>query len=620
MEIDRASDDSKHHFRGRLLAILIASAFIISLIATMLIAPTPSEGNPTAPDVPARITYTAHADISINGNAGFLGSNASTGITKGSGTASDPYIIEGWEMNLSSSASMAGISITNANVHFMIRNCFVHDGGVLPGIRLHSCSNGTVFNNNCSKNLRGIDIRDSNKNTLTNNNCSDHNSFGIYLFNSSGNTLSNNTCSGNAFGITLETSCNNNTISNNTCESNDWGGGINLGFSCNYNDVQNNTCQNNNDGIYLYSSVNNAIRNNNCSDNHRAGISLDSSSDCSLADNVMIADGVFIQGDLLSHYNTHDIGTSNTVNGKPVYYYKNLSGITVPAGAGEVILANCTDFVIENYILSDATVGIEIAFSSGVLISNNTCSSDNQYGIYLYISSNNTLTNNNCSNNSGDGVSLVSSSNNTLSNNNCSDDYCGLSLESSSNNALVNNTCSNGGDGIYLWSSSDNNTLTNNTCNLNWNSGIYLWACSNIISWNEVCNNTSYGVLADFGSSDNRIWNNTFIGNNGAGSIYDINHIQAYDAAVTDNWWNSSSGFGNYWSDLTSPDSLPPFGIVDWSYNLTGGAKDYYPLTTQSIPPWIPEFSNLVVPIIGLMLIFMMMSRMRKKPYLLLSA
>jgi parallel beta-helix repeat protein len=169
-----------------------------------------------------------------------------------------------------------------------------------------------------------------------------------------------------------------------------------------------------------------------------------------------------------------------------------------------------------------------------------------------------------------------------------------------------------------LESSSNNNTISNNNCSSNNNYGIYLDSSSNnIVAWNHICNNSGYGIYASTGADRNMIWNNTFIGNNGAGSVYDINHIQAYDAG-TNNYWNTSGsphGYGNYWSDLTTPDTNFD-GIVDWSYNLTGsaGAKDYYPLTAPSIPPIIPEFSEVVIPIVGLMLIALVIGGTRKKP------
>jgi len=74
----------------------------------------------------------------INGDSGFTSAN---GVTGGSGTSSDPYIIQGW--NLSSTGP--GISINNTNAYFAIRNVVV----VLvrccyPGITMSNVTNGAI--------------------------------------------------------------------------------------------------------------------------------------------------------------------------------------------------------------------------------------------------------------------------------------------------------------------------------------------------------------------------------------------------------------------------------------------------------------------------------------------
>jgi hypothetical protein len=104
-----------------------------------------------------------------------------------------------------------------------------------------------------------------------------------------------------------------------------------------------------------------------------------------------------------------------------------------------------------------------------------------------------------------------------------------------------------------------------------------------------LCNNTGYGVYIWSGSNNNRIWNNTFIGNNGAGSAYNSTHTQSYDDG-TSNRWNSSGslhGYGNWWSDWQTQDIVPPFGIADSPYDISGsaGAKDYYPLLSADFYP-----------------------------------
>ena len=115
-------------------------------------------------------------------------------------------------------------------------------------------------------------------------------------------------------------------------------------------------------------------------------------------------------------------------------------------------------------------------------------------------------------------------------------------------------------------------------------------------------------------SSSNIVFNNTFIGNNGAGSTYNSSHVQAYDDG-TNNWWNSTDGYGNWWSDWTKPDYVPPYGIVDLPYNISGsaGAKDYYPLTTTPTQP-IPEFGVMPFVVVLMAAIVFTTEGRRRKP------
>lgn len=498
-----------------------------------------------------------HDAILINGNSGFT--NAS-GVTWGSGTESDPYVIEGWDI---SALAASGIEILNTDAHFVVRSCLVH-GSTSPysGIRLGSCVNGTLDNNSLSSNY-----------------------YGIYLESSSGNAISKNNCSNNWYGIFLSGSSSDNTLCNNNCSNNKYDG-IELYYQCNNNTICNNTFLDNLDGIHLESSYGNT-----------------------LANNVMVNNGMSIVGYLVSECNTHDIDTSNTVNGRPLYFYRDQSGITVPTGAGQILLANCTDFIIEGQNLEGATVGVELAFSSNITIRNNTFL-NNTYGIFLWFSDGNTVSDNAISNNevSSDnwwyGIGLRYSNDNNITNNTCSDSLYGLGLgPSSSNNTIGNNSCTNNTSGIALVLSSNNNTLMNNTFSYNSQHGILLQSSSNnTFTGNNLSYNTKYAIDLFLSSDNNRIWNNTFISNNGAGDIYDWAHVQAYDDG-TGNCWNSTDGYGNFWSDWRGPDLSPMDGIVDYPYRIGGsaGTWDFYPIAEYYGTP-IPEFGAMLLTVVGLVI------------------
>lgn len=121
-------------------------------------------------------------------------------------------------------------------------------------------------------------------------------------------------------------------ISNNICSSNRWNG-IYLQNS-NDNCISNNTCVKSDFGIYIEDSNYNNISNNNCSNND-AGIYLLDSNHNKLTGNVMVDNGLYISSYFMdSVFHTNEIDKSNTVNGKPVYYWKDIEGGRIPAGAG----------------------------------------------------------------------------------------------------------------------------------------------------------------------------------------------------------------------------------------------------------------------------------------------
>jgi len=143
-----------------------------------------------------------------------------------------------------------------------------------------------------------------------------------------------------------------------------YGRGINL-YASRSCILENNICSSNaQSGIFLehcfYDTI--TIDNNTCEYNEM-GIVLEDSVDCSLGSNTMTGNGIFIDTDKL-HFMSHTIEMTNLVNEKPVYYFKNQTGIVIPSGAGQVILVNCSGLRVEEQNCSNCTIGIYVGFSS----------------------------------------------------------------------------------------------------------------------------------------------------------------------------------------------------------------------------------------------------------------
>ncbi|UCE37524.1 MAG: right-handed parallel beta-helix repeat-containing protein [Thermoplasmata archaeon] len=501
-------------------------------------------------------------------------------------------------------------------------------GGWWPyaGIKLDNVQNCWIFNNNISLNDgHGIVLYSSSRNKITDNIASS-NHWGIYLDSSLNNNIKGNNVSNNDEGISLESSSGN-TITNNILFPNN-GYAFDLCLSSNNNITGNNISHNDN-GIILFRSNQNSLNGNIFISNDRYGIYLYDSSSNRLTSNQMIENGILITGDLLEYWNTHIIDTFNTVSGKPVYYWKNQTGGIIPSGAGQVILANCFNIIVENQELTYGAVGIELGFSSHNTIIDNDASSNNHYGIYLEYSNYNNITGNIVSLNNGNGIhlyysngnniaantvysnglygirlwesdlnnvtdniafennlygiSVYSSDDNFIFDNNAFNNLFGIRLQESDGNNVSNNIATDNYYGIYLCLGSDNNDITTNNLADN-NYGIYIWFLSNnnMIFRNNISSNSIYGILLE-DCSNNRIYHNNIISNN----------HQAFDNRSDNYWDNGYPSGGNYWSDYTGADDFSGpgqneeggDGIGDSPYIIDSDTQDNYPL----MEPWAPD-------------------------------
>ena len=146
---------------------------------------------------------TPHDPIYINGNENFTAAN---GVTGGSGTPSDPYIIWDWEID---DPSAHGIDIRNTDAHFIIRGVYIHigRGADYDGIYLHNVTNGRIENSIISNNGNGgISVYYSINVSIIGTTVS-NNEGGIWIYSSRNVTITDNdiTLSGWA-GIILQSS------------------------------------------------------------------------------------------------------------------------------------------------------------------------------------------------------------------------------------------------------------------------------------------------------------------------------------------------------------------------------------------------------------------------------
>ena len=390
----------------------------------------------------------------------------------------------GWYVNISSNrVNLSGFTVQNSNTY---------------GIYVLSDSN-TIFNNIVKS---GEYAR-------------------IYLFGGSYCTVSGNTVIGLGGSVGIkERYGSKNTIIGNLVDNLYWGISSELGASNTL--ISGNTVVNCQAGVYLLSAYNDTI-----------------------IDNTLDSGGITLHPNdtSLSSWNTHTI-ENNYVNGRPIYYYKNNSDtVTVPSNAGQVILANCSNFIIQNLNLSGVYTAIQLGFSSGNNITGNTLIDNTESGIVLLNSSNNHIVGN------------------SITNNESNESY-----------------------GIYLHLFSDSNSILGNTIVAH-DIGIYVKnSCfHNIISENTVTGNgTGIRMVHNAGHTckDNMVYHNNLINNS--------QNAYALERETGANIWDDGypSG-GNYWSDFDEPGEGAydenGDGIVDSAYNISGiYNRDRYPLMN----PW----------------------------------
>ncbi|MCK4718022.1 MAG: right-handed parallel beta-helix repeat-containing protein, partial [Thermoplasmata archaeon] len=145
--------------------------------------------------------------------------------------------------------------------------------------------------------------------------------------------------------------------------------------------IKDTNCSNNYDGIRLSNADNGTLDNNTISALY-IGIELLGSAYVTLVDNSLLGVGIKISSDELYRWNTHSIDTTNTVDGSPIRYLKDQVGGGVPAGAGQIILANCTGVMVDGQSMSGISYAIHLGFSTGNTIADNTLSG-NYRGIYI---------------------------------------------------------------------------------------------------------------------------------------------------------------------------------------------------------------------------------------------
>jgi parallel beta-helix repeat protein len=381
--------------------------------------------------------------------------------------------------------------------------------------------------------------------------------YGIRISNAFNNVVTGNDITNNGYGIEVILYSSGNSVYGNNITANSKGG-IWIDFAKGNTISSNQITNNKPKGIWIYSSSNEILSENYVA-NNSYGIVIDGSSYTTLRNNTIVDNeqNFSVEGTNSDHF-VKDIDISNTVNGKPIYYWVNQHDKTVLSDAGYVALVNCTNMTVQTLNLSGNGQGILLASTTNSTITKTTITNTND-GVYLHSSSNNSVIENYLTNNV-QGITFSSSLNNIISGNHVTDNWCGIRFEGSSNNAISTNNIKNNSCVIIFEYSSTNNSVNRNLIENNTSCISFLESSNNIFFHNNFINNTEH--VTDLGTS-------------------------AYWLAPSINIWDDDKE-GNYWSDYNGTDTDDD-GIGETPYIIDDSNQDNFPLMKQIPQHYTPK-------------------------------
>jgi parallel beta-helix repeat protein len=453
---------------------------IVILSLTLAAGPTPETGalpiigtdNSITNGGQQLLSYVQHTPVIINSNLDFESQGWS-----GNGTQSNPFIIEGLSIVTDGKEC---INISNTDVFFIIRDCYissVNDWERLynRGITLGNVTNAMIERVEISKKWLAITIFSSSNCSIIE--CEIYDScLAIDINGRNGEDypehcrIFNNTIYGNEEGVSLA------RVRHCVIDRNNIVG-----------------------GIYLQETVECTVSNNKI-DGSQADfwsyyLSFFESIDTFVANNTMVNSGLEFDTMYAPSFQLYN----NTVNGKPIGYFANLSdSIINPNDYGQLILIDCNNVTVRDGTISNTAQGMFFYSCSNCVIDNCT--------IHF------------C----GYGATL------------CKSDHCSFILSDFHDNMQW---------GIAI-AESNNSIVASNVIYENQGNGIFvslMYSIGNSFYYNVICSNGEGFTLSDGNSWDD-----------GQHNIWD-------DGASLGNFWDDYGGTGQYkiHGDASSVDRNP---------------------------------------------------------------
>lgn len=486
--------------------------------------------------------------------------------------------------------------INGKRIYYMInRQNLTIDALTYPSIGYLGIINSTniiVRNVTIEKNRQAILLAYTNY-SLIENCVLSKNSYGIELFGSSNNNISD--CNLANGGISLVSSSDN-SVSDNTMTN----GSFLIFEGSSNNTISRNTIQNSDIAISLQNGHGNLLVQNYVAGN-LVGLRINEGP-CTLRGNQFVGNHVNLH---IESTQVQDIDVSNTVDGKPVYYWIGEHNTEVPSDAGFVALVDCTNVTARNLTITNNNPGILVAGTIDSWITQNCLANCSYEGAIKVLDSSGIHIKSNNISDSGEGIRLQLSTNVQVEQNSIVNSmYENIDVFGSSNNTISRNLLMNGRTGIQLWGlagpigPSDNNVVSMNDVVSNERGLTLSGLCTNDTFFGNNLRDNNYG-LRIFNCTGNSFYQNNFINN----------VRQVTNPFGRPNTWDQNYPFGgNYWGDYTSNDlyngahqNETGFDwIGDTAYVIDQKNTDRYPLML----PFVPEAEDVRIAYRGLLLRF----------------